>query len=75
MMHQDVFTELNDADRAALELAIQMMLREADDVRVEQARSFMASDWLDGARFCARYQQRKALLLKTWEFAPCEAVP
>lgn len=66
---------MNQTDRKALELAIELTLAEPDAGRVEQVQSMLAErDRSEVGKFCAYHRQTLALNLKPYETAPCHAL-
>jgi hypothetical protein len=63
--------ELSPADKAALELAIEVTRKESP-ARCRQIDDFLATrDWFDVATFCASCAQSRSLRLPPWQPAPC----
>lgn len=59
-------------DKAALELALEMVLTGKDLNRAEQVRLILEEDgWRQAAKFCSYYLQMRRLRLKPWERPPC----
>jgi hypothetical protein len=59
-------------DEAALELALETVLKGKDAGRAEQVRHILNEDgWLPAARFCSSLLQRQQLELKPWDTPPC----
>jgi hypothetical protein len=68
--------DLDPLHKAALELALQMTLKENDAGRVEQVRGMLrdrSRSWLDVATFASYHQQCRNLHLKPWETPPIHA--
>jgi hypothetical protein len=60
-------------DEAALDLALETVLKGKDAERAEQVRQLRAADgWLPTARLCAALLQRQQLELKPWDKAPSD---
>jgi hypothetical protein len=57
-------------DRAALERALTLVLRDSDRGRVEQVRDLLKDDWQSTARFCAYLLQKNQLGLRPWDRPP-----
>jgi hypothetical protein len=69
--------DLDPLHKAALELALQMTLKENDAGRVEQVRGMLrdrSRSWLDVATFASYHQQCRNLHLKPWETPPSTPV-
>ena len=65
-------TDLEPADRDALELAIAQTLAEPDANRVEQIEWMLSErSRLEVAEFCSYHCQMKTLRLSPWETPPC----
>jgi hypothetical protein len=66
-------TELTEADRDALERAMEITMREPD--RAGQLTSMLEDQpWESVAQFAAYHCQTKFMRLKPWEAAPCHAL-
>ena len=60
-------------DAAALELALETVLKGKDLRRAEQVRYLRDQNgWEPTARFCASMLQTRALELKPWDQPPCD---
>ena len=65
--------DLTEADRAALQLALDLTLANdpEDEGRVEQVQSMLADrTWHDVASFCSYHQQMERLNLHPWQMPP-----
>jgi hypothetical protein len=65
---------VNKIDKAALELAIELKLRDKDQTEVAQIKDMFADrtrTWTEVAEFAAYSCQIAALQLKRWQNPPC----
>jgi hypothetical protein len=72
--HDDDDYELTEADRAALQLALDMTLADdpPDPGRVEQVQDFLRErSWFNVASFCSYHQQMRRLNLHPAKKPPC----
>jgi hypothetical protein len=66
-------TNIDDNDRAALQLCIDQALAEPDKDRVEQVQWMLVKrEWEEVARFCSYRRQFDALNLLPWQNTPSE---
>ena len=62
--------DINTIDLAALDLAVDLTLGEADRDTVKTAREKLSEDWFEGALHCADHRQCEHLSLRPWETSP-----
>jgi hypothetical protein len=59
-------------DKAALDLALETVLRGKEPGRADQVRDMLREDgWEYAAKFCSSLLQRQRLQLKPWDKPPC----
>ena len=63
---------MKKSDKAALELALETVLRGKEPGRADQVRDMLREDgWEYTAKFCSSLLQRQRLQLKPWDKPPC----
>jgi hypothetical protein len=62
--------DFNEADRAALDLALESILTGKDQDRVAQLRAMLAESWWEAASFASYSKQIDHLQLAPWEDPP-----
>ena len=63
---------MKKSDKAALELALETVLRGKEPARADQVRDMLREDgWEYTAKFCSSLLQRQRLQLKPWDKPPC----
>jgi hypothetical protein len=65
----------DEADEAALVLALERTRRAEPETRAQVAEKLEEEGWRATAEFCASLQQSEALQLRPWQQPPCDVDP
>ena len=64
-------SDIDDLDRASLQLSLDLTLAEPDPLRVRQVEEMLRdSGWRETCEFCSYHQQMRSLNLRPWQLPP-----